>query len=152
MTMAEEKSPRTPSEFLDKLSEFFGATGEDSLDELRDRLRAEGVDPDTLIARVRELVGTRSRTIQLQWQAKARQERLEASERLKGLTASLAGTREQVLDRIRGLLAGGPAAQQAQLQAYFRNFEGMSDRDLASVLEDLERVKRLETGASDDRQ
>ena len=51
-------------------------------------------------------------------------------------------TREQMLARVRDIMAGVRGVQPAY--AHFRNFERMTDEDLRSLLEDFERTAAME--------
>lgn len=138
--MGAEKEPKTPSEFLDRLGEFLMERPEESVEDLRARLRDEGVDPDQVVARVRQFVDSKLKESRLAWREKARQARLGIAERLADVRLAGQWTREQMLARVRDLLAGS----QAPAYAHFRNFEGMTDDDLRSLLEDFERMAELE--------
>ncbi len=141
--MAKEKEPRTASEFLDRLSEFLTDRPEESAEELRERLRNEGVDPDRVTERIRQLVATRSKEIRLGWQEKARQEREAAAERLKDVRGVGGQSRREIIERIRAMLTGQAGPRPALGQAYFRKIEEMTENDLRSLLDDLERAQRL---------
>ncbi len=143
--MGAEKEPKTPSEFLDRLGEFLMERPEESVEDLRARLRDEGVDPDQAVARVRQLVDEKLKESRLAWRQKARQERSGLAEGLAGVHSFAQWTREQMLARAREIMAGTRGAQPAY--AHFRNFERMTDEDLRSLLEDFERTTELEKRA-----
>ena len=142
--MATDKEPKTPSEFLDRLGEFFMERPEETTEELRARLRDQGVDPDQVIARVRQLVDAKAKEARLAWREKAQQERFAASQLLEGVRLSGKWTREQLIERIREFLAASAGATLANAQAHFRNFERLTDNDLRSLIEDFERTAALE--------
>lgn len=140
--MATDKEPQTPSELLDRLNEFLMERPEESVEELRARLKEEGVDPDRVIQRVRQLVDTTVEQSRLAWREKARKERLGLAEGLASVRSFGQWTREQMLARVHDILAGTCGVQPAY--AHFRNFERMTDDDLRSLLEDFERMAELE--------
>jgi hypothetical protein len=140
--MTTDKEPQTPSELLDRLNEFLMERPEESVEELRARLKGEGVDPDRVIQRVRQLVDTTMKRSRLAWREKARQERLGLAEGLASVRSFGQWTREQMLARARDILAGSRGVQPAN--AHFRNFERMTDEDLRSLLEDFERTAAME--------
>ncbi len=140
--MATDKEPETPSELLDRLSEFLMERPEESVEDLRARLKKEGVDPDRVIQRVRQLVDTTMKQSRLAWREKARQERLGLAEGMTDVRSFGQWTREQMLALARDILAGTRGVQPAY--AHFRNFECMTDEDLRSLLEDFERTAALE--------
>jgi len=142
--MATDKEPKTPSEFLDRLGEFFMERPEETTEELRARLRNQGVDPDHVVARVRQLVDAKAKESRLAWREKARHERLAASQRLESMHLPGQWTREQLIECARAFLVGPAGARLAHAQAHFRNFERLTDNDLRTLVEDFERTAVLE--------
>lgn len=143
--MVDRKSPETASEFLDRLTELLTSVPDRSLEELKEDLRTQGIDPDSIVERVQRLVEARLKEYRLRWQKQAKRERLAILERLRDVTAKLPAARpdlERLLDEI---ISGlwGPRAQ-LYAQTYFRKLEQVTKNDLRSLLEDLERLKLLE--------
>lgn len=136
------KEPKTVSEFLDSLSEFLGARPEESKEEIGARLKAEGLDPERVVARVRQLVDSKLKESRLEWREKARRERQGIVQDLADIPFVGKWTRDEMLTRVRQILAGDQRSELAS--AYFRNFERITDNDLHSLLEDFERMTKLE--------
>lgn len=143
--MADRKPPETASEFLNRLAELLTSVPDRSLEELKEDLRSQGIDPEAVVERVQRLVETRLNEYRLKWQKQAKRERLAILERLRDVTAKLPAARselERLLDEILSGLWGSRA--QVYAQAYFRKLEQVTDNDLRSLLEDIERLKLLE--------
>lgn len=60
--MRARRKPSTVSDLLDCLSEFLAPGPDESVEDIRSRLRGEGLDPDRVVARVRQLVDAKLRS------------------------------------------------------------------------------------------
>jgi len=141
--MVEKKDPKFVSEFLDRLTCFLTNDDYRTMDEVREDLKAEGIDPDRIIERGRELVAKKLDECRLSWQAKAREERLSALKTTERVKPPMAGGELQ--EKIKEILSGMLGRQTQEFaQAYFRKLDKVTEKDMQSFLEDLERLKILE--------
>jgi len=142
--MAEKKDPKFVSEFLDRLTCFLTSEDNRTMDKVREDLKAEGIDPDRVIERGRKLVAKKLDEHRLNWQAKAREERLSALKSTEKVEAAPMGS-EGLKEKIKAILSGMHGTQTQQFaQAYFRKLDKVTEKDMKSFLEDLERLKMLE--------
>lgn len=145
--MPDRKPPESASEFLDGLVELFTNLPDRTMEELEEDLREEGVDPETFAQRVRELVESELEEQRLAWFEHARQGRGAALERLREVQpSSTLSTLKEVKQKVKAVLAGqyGPDASEfAYAQLHHRNLDDVTESDLRSLLDDLERLKLL---------
>lgn len=142
--MAKKKDPKFISEFLDRLTCFLTSEDNRTMDEVREDLKAEGIDPDRVIERGRKLVAKKLDERRLNWQAKAREERLAALKSTEKVQAAPMG-RGELQEKIKAILSGTRGRQTQQFaQAYFRKLEQVTEKDMQGLLEDLERLRMLE--------
>jgi 2-succinyl-5-enolpyruvyl-6-hydroxy-3-cyclohexene-1-carboxylate synthase len=142
--MAEKKDPKFVSEFLDRLTCFLTSEDNRTMDEVREDLKAEGIDPDRVIERGRKLVAKKLDERRLSWQAKAREERLSVLKNTEKVEVAPIGG-EGLKEKVKTMLSGMHGRQTQQFaQAYFRKLEQVTEKDMQSFLEDLERLKMLE--------
>jgi hypothetical protein len=141
--MVEKKDPKFVSEFLDRVTCFLTSEDNRTIDEVREDLKAEEIDPDRVIERGRELVARRLDELRLSWQAKAREERLSALKNTEAVEAAPMG--RELQEKINAITSGMHGRQIQQFaQAYFRKLDKVTEKDMKSFLEDLERLKMLE--------
>ncbi len=142
--MAENKDPKFISEFLDRLTCFLTSEDNRTMDEVREDLKAEGIDPDRVIEKGRKLVAKKLDERRLSWQAKAREERLSALKRTETVEAAPMGG-DELQEKIKAILSGVHGRQTQQFaQAYFRKLDKVTEKDMKSFLQDLERLRILE--------
>lgn len=143
--MVDRKPPETASEFLDRLTQLLASVPDRSLEELKEDLQAQGIDPERVVDRVQRLVDAKLNDYRLRWQEQAKRERLAILGRLRNVTPKLPAARSDLERRFAEIISGlwGPRAQ-AYVHAYFRKLERITENDLRSLLEDLERLKLLE--------
>lgn len=143
--MVDRNAPETASQFLDRLTELLASLPDRSLEELKEDLRAQGIDPERVVERVERLVLSKLNEYRLRWQEQARRERRAILERLPDFTAKLPATRPELERTLAEIISRlwGPGAE-AYAQAYFRKLDQVTENDLRSLLEDLERLKLLE--------
>jgi|Deesub1362A_J573_1020465.scaffolds.fasta_scaffold01934_7 DNA-directed RNA polymerase subunit F len=135
--MAEEKNYL---EILDALTDALGSSEDQSLEEVREELLAEGIDVDASVNRLMQTVNSCIMSARREAMDRAREERLKAER--KDLTfgnkfANL--SKDQLLEKIKEIMSISHAAPILS----FRDLELKSDEDLASILEDLELAKQL---------
>ena len=143
LAMEEKKDPKFVSKFLDSLTEFLANQEDISIDEVKEDLRTEGIDPGKVSEKVRQLVEKKLDEQRLSWQLKAREERLAALQKIEKVKTE-AKDSQQILDKISKILFGTYGSHpQTYAQAYFRKLSQITEKDLRSLLEDLERLKLL---------
>lgn len=152
--MAEKKSPKTASEFLDCLTDLFADVSHLSIEEIEEDLQEMGIDTKKAVQRIKSLVNEKIEESRLAWQKQAEQERLAEQGRLEkiGDTRPI-GTSESLWEKVKEALSGGLGShKQSYAQAYFRRLEddNVTDNDLKSLLDDLERLEHMEDGKEQD--
>lgn len=146
--MAHKDDSNFASEFWDRLTEFLTKEDDRGIEEIKEDLLAEGIDPEKTIQRVSQLIINKFDEHRLAWRDKARQERLAALQQIQNVKSS-ATDPQHVRDRIVELLRhphGGQA--ELQLQAYFRKLDTITENDLKSILKDLEILELLEESST----
>jgi hypothetical protein len=152
--VAEKKSPKTASEFLDYLTDLFADVSHLSTEEIEEDLQEMGVDTKKAVQRVKNLVNEKLEESRLAWQKQAERERLAEQERLEKIRAARPiGTSESLWERVEKALSGALGPQkQSYVQAYFRRREDdkVSENDLQNMLDDLERLEHMEDDKEQD--
>ena len=114
-------------------------------DELRADLASRGLDPDHLVASVRDKVDSYVRSQAWRSQAEAKRETFLAT------TASRVGSwlTKSPVEIERGMLAALRGEWGAQAQAAFRERTDLTVEDKAKILDDLEQLRGMQEGAGD---
>lgn len=142
-SMMEEKDrDRLEAErFLDNLLEFLSDCSDETTEDLEAELRQDGIDTDSLIRNVRNIVESKLTESRLGWQKGAK----EKAQQVLGKMTTVATrtgellSRKELQERIRSLVAAhGP-----QLSLEHRKLESMTDDDLRNALQDLEALVSL---------
>jgi hypothetical protein len=123
--------------FLDRLSDFLGDTEEETIEEVKQSLIDEGVDPDKIIERGLRFVEEKKKSYRLRWRENAQKERERAKRILSehnNVSDNLDGA--SLLDYVKQLLSYNP-----QFAGAFRNFEEMTEDDLRRVIRKIEILK-----------
>ena len=127
-------------EMLDALTESLGSSEDQSFEEVKEELKAEGIDIDASISRLMQTVSKSTDAAKRQALDRVREERLRTEQRSSTLAIEFANlSKAQLLKMIREVMSAMPNA----LSLSFRNLELKSDEDLASILEDLELAKQM---------
>ncbi len=143
--MSDKNRGQDVSEFLDHLTEFLTSTPERTMDELKEELRAEGIDPEAVIKKTHQLVDKKIEEFVDSWQEKAQRERIAAQKRIESVKTKAFLSPEQVREKIFTFFGGELSSkQQEYAHAYFRKLEKITEKDLRTLLEDLERLKYLD--------
>lgn len=143
--MPARKPPETPSEFLDRLTELMTNLPDRNTEEIEEDLYESGIDPKEAVQRVQNLVKTKLAEYQLEWSKRVQQERLTALEQVGkiqslNLPDTLEGLKEKVIEILSGQF--GQKAQ-SHAQAHFRKLAHVTENDLKSLFNDLERLRLL---------
>lgn len=130
-----DKPPYSPAAW-EKFLEMVGPDT-DSLtrDEVQKELRASGIDPTSVLNRVKNTIQRHADREALKQAAKKREEILRSN---PGTLDPIKMTRDALLDAIRGL--GNPGLAQVYMN---RMEQAATDEDLQSLLVDLEQAKAL---------
>ena len=133
------KSKEFIDSFLNFLDDSEGLTREDLIWELRER----GIDTDLLQARVAAIVKKASEEARLSWVKRAQEKRIGIEELLK--SRDIANDALRVKNRIKQVLSGNYGLQAlSYAEAYFRKKEDLIEKDLETLLQDLEDLNLLE--------
>jgi hypothetical protein len=133
-----EKDNTLIRSLLNFLEDTEGLSDEDLIAELH----AQGIDVTRLQKRVEEVVRQGSEKRRLAWREAARQKRLDIEESLRRKEAPALAA--DLMRKITDILAGyyGPAAL-SHAQAFFHKKETITEKDLKSLIEDLEDLNFL---------
>jgi hypothetical protein len=128
-----DKTARETARFLDNLTEFI-AGEEQQLDEIKDSLQTQGVNPEESLRQFRQTLAEHAPT----WREKAARARRLVAASIETQKAKVHRTRSEIEREIREIVEsmrelGAPV----EAGAYHRNFEEARDEDLESLLEDL---------------
>jgi hypothetical protein len=134
-----DKKAREATEFLNNLTEFL-SSDEREVDEIRDSLRAQGVDPDESLQRFHQILSEHAPT----WQEKAARARAALATSFETHALRMHRARVDIERDIRELVESMQTlGVQVQAGAYHRKFEESRDEDLESLLEDLRFQREL---------
>ena len=131
-------------ETLDTLTDAFGRSDEQSIEEVLADIRDEGIDVDAALARLKKAQLNIAMEARRSVLDSAREKRLKLGEKVPEFIGKFRDwTSEQILARIKEL--GGLDAGLA-----YRDLETMGTEEMTSILEDLEMAHRNAMGDSDD--
>lgn len=135
--------------FLDALTDALGRSDEQSLDEVMDDLKSEGINVEETMARLINMVNKTSKAAKRKQLDLAREERQKKeSEFIKLKDKFTDWTRDQILLKIKEILSmSGP-----DISVAYRELESKDTEDLRSLLEDLEMARKLDEYKNDDEQ
>jgi len=124
---------------FDFMSDPAGLTQEDLLNELKE----QGVDVDQLEKRVAEIVKRGSEERRLSWRKRAKQRISEIEKLIRD--DKIITDKVNLMDKIKKFIGDnyGPETL-THAEAYFRKMDNLSENDLISLFEDLERLEFLE--------
>jgi len=137
----EEKRGR--KSFIECLSDFISDPDNLTHEELLAKLKEEGIDFAQLEKRVGEIVRKGVAERRLGWQRKARERQEEIEKILEFKQPAKAA--QDLMMKIKEILKGsyGQGAL-SYAETYFRKKESLSEKDLESLIEDLEHLNLLE--------
>jgi hypothetical protein len=142
--MKDRKPVESSGELFDRISRLT-AEMEWSIEESREALLEAGIDPDKLVSNVLANVKGALKGSPEYWRnrAKAQREYLLEKIRKAATTTQEKLTRDELLRRIRETIARLPASVSQEYAVAFRKFEDCSEEDLASLLQELEIIEKL---------
>ena len=129
--------------FIESLTDFLSDPVGLSQEDIVTELQEHGIDTDQLEKRVMEIVKKGSAKRRLGWRERAR-ERQDKIERLlnsKQIVIEASNLKNKIMDILKGTY--GPDALY-RAEAYFRKRDTVSEKDLESLVEDLEALNLLE--------
>lgn len=133
--------PETDQDLINSIAELLGHDDPDESPEMvDDELRAVGLDPEVIGAKIAAIAEEADRRSPLNWRQRAGEQRAAAERRLARRSV-IADTRsrDDIVREINAVVARSPRLQGAPTaQAHFRNFETATDEDLADLLVELE--------------
>lgn len=125
--------------FCDFMAEPEGLTREELVAELEDH----GIDITSLQKRVAEIVMKGSEERRLAWRIRARQRRAEIEKVLESKRIVIGA--DNLKKKIKEILEGSYGQEAlSYAKAYFRKRETLSEKDLESLIEDLEDLNLLD--------
>jgi hypothetical protein len=128
-----DKRSQEDAAFLNNLTSFLSDEHR-SLEDIKQSLREQGIDPDSALQEFRNTLAEHAPT----WREKASRERQRANETLSYDRTQPARSREEIVTEIREV-ADGMRSLGAPIVAgaYHRNFEEATEDDLETLLNDL---------------
>ncbi|MBW1697568.1 MAG: hypothetical protein JRH18_23940 [Deltaproteobacteria bacterium] len=129
--------------FTESLTEFLSDPAGLSQEEIVSELQDQGIDTDDLEKRVMEIVKKGAEKRRLAWRETARRRREEIEKIFQ--SAQISSMPSNIMNKIKEILRGdfGPEAF-SHAETFFRKKEGVSEKDLVSLIEDLEHLNLLE--------
>ncbi|HOU12773.1 MAG TPA: hypothetical protein PKZ84_06625 [Anaerolineae bacterium] len=133
------RSPQTDEDLVQAFANLFDAIEPETPSEIDAVLLEAGYNPDNVAARIQAFAEKALAESPLNWRNQAEVELQAANTRIERFKASVSipRTREGIIEAIKRLTNQlKPQARFAQ--AYFRNFESVSDQDLIGLLTELQ--------------
>jgi hypothetical protein len=133
---------QTEQDWLVNISDFLCDVENTGEDDIKEALRAEGLDPDQVVRRGTELIENLRRQATYRTFAEAKELQNRALEAVADIQESRSPI-EEIKRKIKKIQESWSAQGQLGFAVNFRNLEDQSEDDLRSLLADLERVDRL---------
>lgn len=133
---------QTEQDWLVNISDFLCDVENTGEDDIKEALRAEGLDPDQVVRRGTELIENLRRQATYRTFAEAKELQNRALEAVADIQESRSPI-EEIKRKIKKIQESWSAQGQSGFAVNFRNLEDQSEDDLRSLLADLERVDRL---------
>jgi len=136
--------------FIEAMADAISECDDASLDEIREELKADGVDLNESVKKLMDFVRICAMDAKRESLDAAAESRKAKATENNGLARKFATfTKDQLLARIKSLTT--PPEGQFSLAFNFRELDGKNQEDLASILEDLEDAMTLENKNNEDR-
>lgn len=133
---------QTEQDWLANISDFLCDVENMNVEDIKEALRAEGLDPDQVIRRGMESIENLRRQATYRTFAEAKELQNRALESVADIQESRSPI-EEIKLKIRKIEESWSAQGQLGFAVNFRNLDDQSENDLRSLLADLERVDRL---------
>ncbi|MDO9529374.1 MAG: hypothetical protein Q7J27_09465 [Syntrophales bacterium] len=132
--------------FIESLSNFMIDSDELTREDLLEALAGEGIDTAELMKKVKEIAENESAKIRLAWREKAAARRLELERQLELKSSqNITQKASDLWGKARKIISGSCGVEaQKYAETYFRNRNSISEKDLESLLEDMDNLKILE--------
>lgn len=133
MTPAKKKDGGEAAEFLDNFCEFLGDTDDQTPEEIRAELIAEGINVDKMITNVQSMVKTKISEAKRAWLRDAPAKRVAILEKLNAIVPETFLSIAEIKENFKQLISSG---ENRELALAFRNFNQLTDDDLRKVYTD----------------
>ncbi len=130
MTPAGKKNRGEAAEFLNNFCEFLGDTDDQTPEEIRAELIAEGIDVAKMITNVQSMVKAKISESKRAWLRDAPAKRIAMLEKLSSLAPETSLTIAEIKEKITQLIKSGESGEFA---VAFRNFSQLADDDLRKI-------------------
>jgi hypothetical protein len=129
--------------FIESLTDFLSDPAGLSQEDIVTELQEQGIDTDQLEKSVMEIVKEGSEKRRLAWRERARERQAKIEQLLnsKQIVIEASNLKNKIMDILQGTY--GPDAL-SHAEAYFRKRDKVSEKDLESLIEDLEALNLLE--------
>ncbi|KKN21382.1 hypothetical protein LCGC14_0925990 [marine sediment metagenome] len=139
--MGHHNEPKSEEDLLLAVADLFDEVTEEDIEEIDAALIEYGYDPEEVGRQMRMVAERALGDSPLNWRNQARQEIQRERERIESLTSqAINKTRAEILARASELLELAKAIHKKPALAHFRNFEEMTEQDLADLVEELEHL------------
>lgn len=138
--MKKHKAVETDQDLINALADLFDEVNKNatfSEEEVDITLREAGYDPEQVVKNMQTIADQALANSPLNWRNRAPKELKEAKAKLQAMSTDRPLNKVELKKSIQQLL-DQLSNPQKQAFAHFRNFESMSDEDLASLLNELE--------------
>jgi hypothetical protein len=133
----------TEQDLIDAIAEAFEHAEADlSLEEIDDELRAAGLDPGEIGARLAAIAKEAYRQSPHNWRQRSASERADAHRLLNEKLVRRQLSRDETIRAIETIATRSP---DLRAQAHFRNFEHSTDEDLSALLSELQMLEEIAT-------
>lgn len=130
MTPAGKKDGGEAAEFLHNFCEFLSDTNDQTPEEIRAELIAEGIAVDKMITNVQSMVKEKISEAKRAWLRDAPAKRIAMLEKLSSLAPETSLTIAEIKEKITQLIKSGESREFAVV---FRNFSQLADDDLRKI-------------------
>jgi len=129
--------------FMESLCEFLSESDDLTQEDLLKELKEEGVDTLELQQRATEIVKRESAKRRLAWRDRAKERRLRIEKTLE--SGEIFPQASNLVNQIKNVLRGSYGEKAlSYAEAYFRKKKDLSERDLESLIKDLNDLNLLE--------
>lgn len=140
MTPAGNRDGREAAEFLNDFCEFLGDTDDQTPEEIRAELIAEGIDVDKMVTTAQSMVKAKISESKRAWLKNAPAQRLTMLEKLNSITQGIPLTISEIREKVEGIAGSG---ENREIAFAFRNFDQLSDDDLIKLYSDYVKLLSL---------
>ena len=140
MTPAKKKDGGEAAEFLKNFCEFLSDTDDQTPEEIRAELIAEGIDVDKMIVNAQRMIKDQISEAKRAWLKEAPVKRFGLLERLNAVVPENSLSISEIREKIKQLVSSGVSGE---LSVAFRNFNKLTDDDLRQVYSDYIQLLNL---------